>query len=133
MIAGFLPRRTRRSPMVHCWKSPATVPAPRSRTSARSTRTARGKSGHGSAACGAPSSRGTFVALDEALGKEDAEGARRAAVRAHVGLSTVAVRAAELGRPEVALDTAELVLAAEPTSVEARVAALAAADLAGDD
>src|SRR6185436_7831530 len=50
--------------------------------------------------------------------------ARRAAVHAHVGLSVVAVRAAELGHPEVARDTAELVLEAEPTSVEARVAAL---------
>jgi tetratricopeptide (TPR) repeat protein len=74
-----------------------------------------------------------LAALDDAIGRGEGDEARRAAVAAHVGLSVVAIRAAELGRAELARDTAELVLAAEPTNTEARVAMLAAADLIRDD
>jgi hypothetical protein len=71
--------------------------------------------------------------LDAALLEGDATQARAAAVEAGLGNAAVALRAVELGRPALAKELAELTLAAEPGNVDARIAALAAADLTNDD
>jgi len=74
-----------------------------------------------------------LAALDAALMAGDDAAARSAAVRAHLDNAWLALRAVELGQPAFAKDRAELTLAGEPGNVDARVAALAAADLGGDD
>jgi hypothetical protein len=72
-------------------------------------------------------------ALDQALRAGDATAARRAAVSAHVGNGWLALRAVELGQPTFAKEAAELTLSAEPGNIDARVAALAVADLERDE
>jgi tetratricopeptide (TPR) repeat protein len=70
--------------------------------------------------------------LDLALSRGDLRRARRLALGADLPPAEVAVRAAALGRAREALDQAELVLGADPSSASALVALAAAADLAGD-
>jgi tetratricopeptide (TPR) repeat protein len=77
--------------------------------------------------------RDAVEAVDGALRIGDADAARSAAVRAHLGTGWLALRAVELGQVNLAKETAEMTLAAEPGNVEARVAALAAADLSHDE
>jgi hypothetical protein len=72
-------------------------------------------------------------ALDQALRAGDAAAARRAAVSAHVGNGWLALRAIELGQPSFAKEAAELTLSAEPGNIDARIAALAVADLERDE
>jgi hypothetical protein len=74
-----------------------------------------------------------IATLDAALVDGDTARARAAAVEAGLGNAAVALRAVELGNPAFAKELAELTLAAEPGNVDARVAALAAADLTNDD
>jgi hypothetical protein len=70
--------------------------------------------------------------LDDALRREDLDAAHRHARRAHLPLAEIAVRAAALGRAAPARSEAELVLAADPADLTARIALAVAADLAGD-
>ena len=70
--------------------------------------------------------------LDDALRDGDLDAASRHARRAHLTLSEVAIRAAALGRAAPARAEAELVLAADPSDITARIALAVAADLAGD-
>ena len=77
--------------------------------------------------------RDAIEALDGALRTGDADAVRSAAVHAHVSTGWLALRAVELGQQGLAKESAEMTLAAEPSNVDARVAALAAADLSRDD
>jgi hypothetical protein len=70
--------------------------------------------------------------IDEALRRDDLAAARRHAQRAHLTLADVAVRAAALGRAAPARAEAAVVLAADPTDLDARIALAVAADLARD-
>lgn len=78
-------------------------------------------------------SANAIAALDRALAGDDAVGARAAALDARLDNAALALRAVELGRPAIARELAELTLAAEPGNVDARIAAIAAADLVHDD
>jgi hypothetical protein len=78
-------------------------------------------------------SQAAIATLDAALVEGDAPRARAAAVEAGLGNAAIALRAVELGQPTFAKELAELTLAAEPGNVDARIAALAAADLTHDD
>ncbi len=71
-------------------------------------------------------------ALDSALSTGNLELARARAVALSKDAAEVALRALALGQPELALRQARLVLAARPTSVDARIAGLVAADLLRD-
>jgi tetratricopeptide (TPR) repeat protein len=73
------------------------------------------------------------ASVDVALRRGDDEGARQAARVGHVPLASLALRAVALGRVALAAQTARLVLAADPSSADARIAVLASADLARDD
>jgi tetratricopeptide (TPR) repeat protein len=81
----------------------------------------------------APERRDAMAALDAALMAGDAVAARNAAMRAHLDNAWLALRAVELGQPALAKEAAETTLAAEPGNVDARIAALAAADLGRDE
>lgn len=70
--------------------------------------------------------------IDEALGRDDLVGARRAAHHARLPLAEVALRAAALGRIAAARSQAEVLVGADPTDSSARIALSVAADLAGD-
>jgi tetratricopeptide (TPR) repeat protein len=70
--------------------------------------------------------------LDQALLDHDLPQARRHALRTRLDPSALALRALQLGLPEVALEQAQLVLSANPQDADARVAALCAADLLHD-
>jgi hypothetical protein len=70
--------------------------------------------------------------VDEALRRDDLEAARRHAQRAHLTLGELAVRAAALGHAAPARAEAEVVLAADPADLDARIALAVAADLARD-
>jgi predicted Zn-dependent protease len=72
-------------------------------------------------------------AVDAALTSGDFDRARRLGLAARISSGAVALRAAALGKRSFALSQAELVLAADPTDGDARVAAIVAADLARDD
>jgi len=83
---------------------------------------------------GAPGSpRDALADMDFALGLGDATAARDAQVRAHVPSSELSLHAVSMGQNALATETASRVLAAEPGNVDARVAGLAAADLAQDE
>jgi hypothetical protein len=72
-------------------------------------------------------------AIDEALRRGDLAEADRLARARRIASSEVAVRAAALGLPALARDQATLVLAADRGDATARIALVAAADLAGDE
>jgi tetratricopeptide (TPR) repeat protein len=74
-----------------------------------------------------------LVRVDEALREGDLERARQHAARARVSAGELALRAAVRGRTAAAVDQAELVLRADPSSADAWVARLVAADLSGDE
>lgn len=73
-----------------------------------------------------------LAAVDDALRARDLEGAQRLAHQARLPWGELALRAVALGRPALAREQAELVLAADPASTSARIALAAAADLAGN-
>lgn len=70
--------------------------------------------------------------VDEALSRGDLDQARRAARRAGLAPAEIAVHAAALGRAREAIEQAELVLGADPSSTSALIALAVAAELAGD-
>ncbi len=72
------------------------------------------------------------AALDEALVAYELDRARAVAARAGVPEAVVALRAAALGRPELAADAAELARAADPSDADAWIAAVVAASLLSD-
>jgi tetratricopeptide (TPR) repeat protein len=72
------------------------------------------------------------AALDRALRAHDLPLARRLALRLRIDPSALALRALTLGLPQPALEQAQLVLGANPSDADARVAALCAADLLRD-
>jgi tetratricopeptide (TPR) repeat protein len=71
--------------------------------------------------------------VDAALLSDDGLLARRLALALHLGIGGLALRAAALGLADLAREEAELVLAADPTDADARVAAAVAADLLRND
>lgn len=73
-----------------------------------------------------------LAAIDAALTAGDLAGARRKARSARVLGADLAVRAAALGRLDLAREQAELVLGADPLDGGARIALAVAADLLGD-
>lgn len=73
-----------------------------------------------------------FHDIDRALQRGDLKRARELAVLGSVSSNLLAVRAAALGASALALEQAELVLAADPSDADARIASLVAADLSGD-
>lgn len=72
------------------------------------------------------------AALAQALRGHDLPLARRHALRLRIDPSALALHALKLGLPQVALEQAQLVLGANPSDADARVAALCAADLLRD-
>jgi hypothetical protein len=72
-----------------------------------------------------------WSALDAALLDRDLKLARRRARLARIDPRLVSARAIAVGRPEVALEEAELRLGADPEDSDARVALALAADLMG--
>lgn len=84
---------------------------------------------------GSPRDRGeapSAADVDSALEAGDLKGARRVALRAKMNQGTLALRAAALGRFQLAREQASLVALAEPTSIEARIALLASVRPSGD-
>ena len=80
--------------------------------------------------------RGDAVSLsgiDAAIGRRDFDRARRLALAARLSSGALALRAAAVGSVSFARIEAELVLAADPADVDARVAATVIADLTRDD
>ena len=104
-------------------------PAP---TAAQRTSLARAPPSGGSTNAGTPEAAPPRSAIDRALLDGDLDRARELALRARMHASALAVRAAALGALQPALEQSALVLAADPSSSDARVAALVAADLATD-
>lgn len=76
---------------------------------------------------------GISARLDRALSAGQDKTARRLALSLHLGPGQLALRAAALGRTDLARGEAELVLQADPSNSNAWVARLVAADLAGND
>lgn len=72
-------------------------------------------------------------ALDRAIAAGDATAARALAVRARLPALAPALRAIELGRPELAVELVRPVAAADPVDTDARIVMLLAADLARDE
>jgi hypothetical protein len=70
--------------------------------------------------------------VDRALHDGDLPGARRAATLSRVSPAELALRALQLGLPTLALIQADLARAAAPTSADAWIAGVAAADLLGN-
>lgn len=70
--------------------------------------------------------------LDAAIAADDAASASRIAIDRRVPREALALRAAALGRAELAREQAELVLAADPSNTDAWIAALVASDLVAD-
>ncbi len=70
--------------------------------------------------------------LDGALVAHELDDARAVAARGGVSEGVVALRAAALGRPELAADAAELARAADPSDADAWIAAVVAASLLSD-
>ena len=79
-----------------------------------------------------PLALGQLAEIDAALTQGDLAEARRRAKSAHVLAADVAVRAAALGQPRIAREQAALVLGADPTDSNARIALAVAADLLCD-
>lgn len=71
--------------------------------------------------------------VERALRDGSMTDAAQLASRAHWTTSRLALSAVDLGQPRYGLELARRVLAADPADGEARVAALAAADLLGDE
>jgi tetratricopeptide (TPR) repeat protein len=71
--------------------------------------------------------------IDEALARGDLALARTLATRSHRLASELALRAAALGKVEIARTQAELVLGADPTDASSLIASAVAADLAKDE
>jgi Tfp pilus assembly protein PilF len=84
------------------------------------------------AAIAAMDARSSLMAIDAALAAGDLPQARRLGRRARILPSELAVRAAALGRADVARAQAELVLGADPSESSARIALAVAADLGRD-
>ena len=80
-----------------------------------------------------PADESAIAAVDGALAAGDAAQAKAAAVRARLSNAALALRAVELGQIGLSKELSELTLAAEPGNVDARIAALAAADLSHDE
>jgi tetratricopeptide (TPR) repeat protein len=78
------------------------------------------------------SERPSRVEVDAAILHGEVDAARRLAVAARVSSGALALRAAALGDASFAREEAELVLGADPSDTDARVAAVVAADLARD-
>jgi Tfp pilus assembly protein PilF len=76
--------------------------------------------------------RDRFYDVDRALQRGELARARELAVLAQLSSSSLALRAAALGASELAQKQAELVLAADASDTDARIALLVAADLARD-
>ena len=76
--------------------------------------------------------RDRFYDIDRALQRGELARARELAVLAQVSSSSLALRAAALGASDLAQKQAGLVLAADTSDTDARIALLVAADLAGD-
>jgi tetratricopeptide (TPR) repeat protein len=77
---------------------------------------------------------GTSLAdVDSALSRGAFDEARRLALAARLSSGALGLRAAAIGAATFAKEQAELVLAADPADVDARVAAAVAADLLRDD
>jgi tetratricopeptide (TPR) repeat protein len=72
-------------------------------------------------------------ALNAALAEPDLTHARALANQHGIDAADLALRAVEIGQLKAALLQAELVLGANPSSADARVAALVAADLSGNE
>ncbi|HEY3593213.1 MAG TPA: tetratricopeptide repeat protein [Polyangiaceae bacterium] len=70
--------------------------------------------------------------VDAALLRNEFDVARRLAMAARLSSGSLALRAAALGRASFARSEADLVLGADPSDTDARVAAIAAADLSRD-
>ena len=70
--------------------------------------------------------------VDEAVRQGNLDAARKAARRAHIPPAELAVRAVALGAPKLALEQAEHVLGADPSSGAARVAMASASDALAD-
>jgi tetratricopeptide (TPR) repeat protein len=80
-----------------------------------------------------PGASGAAGDVDDALTRGDFDKARRLAASARLSSGSLALRAAALGKLPFARDQAELVMLADPSNADARVAAIVAADLARDD
>jgi tetratricopeptide (TPR) repeat protein len=78
------------------------------------------------------SDRPSFADVDRAIIETNASDVHRLAIRANVAPSTLAIRAAALGRFEIARRESERALAADPGDADAWVAALVAADALRD-
>jgi tetratricopeptide (TPR) repeat protein len=76
--------------------------------------------------------RDRFYDIDRALARGELARARELSVLASVTSGVLAVRAAALGASQLAARQAALVLAADPSDADARIALLVAADLSGD-
>lgn len=76
--------------------------------------------------------RDRFYDIDRALSRGELARARELSVLASVSSGVLAVRAAALGAGQLAAKQATLVLAADPSDADARIALLVAADLSGD-
>jgi Tfp pilus assembly protein PilF len=77
--------------------------------------------------------RPSFSEIDAALGQGDFERAKNLALSARLSSGALALRAAALGIVAFARAQAELVLTADPSDSDARVAAAVAADLGRDE
>ncbi|HKQ67964.1 MAG TPA: tetratricopeptide repeat protein [Polyangiaceae bacterium] len=77
--------------------------------------------------------RPTLTEIDGALREGAFEAAKRMAITAHLASGALALRAVALGKVDFARAHADLVLTADPTDVDAYVAAAVAADLARDE
>jgi tetratricopeptide (TPR) repeat protein len=77
--------------------------------------------------------RPSLAEIDQALGQANFERARSLAVATRLSSGALALRAAALGLVSFAQAQSALVLTADPTDSDARVAAAVAADLAHDD
>ena len=70
--------------------------------------------------------------VDQALANNDLRAAERAAIKARMSTSTLAVRAAAVGRARIAHEIGSLALAADPSDSNARIAVAVAASLDGN-
>ncbi len=84
------------------------------------------------AALGEETSGSVSASVDRALGTRDLDRARALALRARLAPGTLAVRAAAMGLGTEARAEADLVLGADPSNSDARIAGLVAADLLRD-
>jgi tetratricopeptide (TPR) repeat protein len=81
---------------------------------------------------GTPRSKHPWLRVDEELVVGSLDAARRRAREAHLDVRKLAARAILVGRPQLALEEAELRVGANPSDSEARIALALACDLVGD-